>query len=106
MPGKQRQRLDHADHRPWRPFNAAPIRPPDSAVYAVLHSALREPRETKVLGVTIRSTRDEQDHVLYKGETLRIGRRLYKVNWVSAERQQIALVAYRDQDRVTAPLEV
>jgi hypothetical protein len=79
---------------------------PDTAVYAVLHSELREPHETKVLGVTISSSRDPQDYYLYKGETVRIGQRLYKVNWVSAERQQMALVAYREQDRVTAPLKV
>ena len=77
---------------------------PDGAVYAVLHGELREPQETKVLGVTVRSSRDPQDYYLYKGETIRIGRKLYKVNWVSMERQQVALVAYRDQDRVTAPL--
>jgi hypothetical protein len=79
---------------------------PDGAVYAVLHGELREPQETKVLGLTVRSTRDPQDYNLYRGESLRIGRRLYKVNWVSIERQQLALVAYRDQDRVSAPLKV
>ncbi|MFN8635625.1 MAG: hypothetical protein U0893_17395 [Chloroflexota bacterium] len=77
---------------------------PDGAVYAVLHAELREPQETKVLGVTVRSTRDPKDVYLYRGETIRIGRALYKVNWVSVERQQLALVAYRDQDRVTASL--
>jgi hypothetical protein len=77
---------------------------PDGAVYAVIHGELREPQETKVLGVTVRSTRDPKDYYLYKGETVRIGRKLYKVNWVSVERQQVALIAYRDQDRVTAPL--
>jgi hypothetical protein len=77
---------------------------PDGAVYAVVHGELREPQETKVLGVTVRSTRDPKDYYLYKGETIRIGRKLYKVNWVSVERQQVALIAYRDQDRVTAPL--
>ena len=77
---------------------------PDGAVYAVLHGELREPQETKVLGVTVRTTRDPQDYYLYKGETIRIGRKLYKVNWVSIERQQLALIAYREQDRVTAPL--
>jgi hypothetical protein len=77
---------------------------PDGAVYAVLHGELREAQETKVLGVTVRSTRDPKDYYLYKGETVRIGRKLYKVNWVSVERQQVALIAYRDQDRVTAPL--
>lgn len=77
---------------------------PDGAVYAVLHGELREAQETKVLGVTVRSTRDPKDYYLYKGETIRIGRKLYKVNWVSIERQQVALIAYRDQDRVAAPL--
>jgi hypothetical protein len=79
---------------------------PDGAVYAVLHGELRDPQETKVLGVTVRSSREPQDYYLYRGETIRIGRKLYKVNWVSIERQQVALVAYRDQDRVTAPLKV
>jgi hypothetical protein len=79
---------------------------PDAAAYAVLRSELREPQETKVLGVTVRSTRDPRDHYLYKGETIRIGQKLYKVNWVSVERQQLALIVYREQDRVTAPLKV
>jgi len=77
---------------------------PDGAVYAVLHGELREAQETKVLGITVRSTRDPRDYYLYKGETVRIGQKLYKVNWVSIERQQVALIAYREQDRVTAPL--
>jgi hypothetical protein len=77
---------------------------PDGAVYAVIHGELREPQETKVLGMTVRSTRDPKDYYLYKGETIRIGRKLYRVNWVSVERQQLALVVYRDQDRVSAAL--
>lgn len=76
----------------------------DAAIYAVLHGELRTPQDTKVLGMTVRSTRDPQDYYLYKGETVRIGQKLYRVNWVSMERQQVALVAYRDQDRVAAPL--
>jgi hypothetical protein len=76
---------------------------PDTAVYATLKSELRVLDETKVLGVTLRSTRDPREHHLYRGETFRVGARLYKVNWVSVERQQAAIVAYRDQDRVTAP---
>jgi hypothetical protein len=77
---------------------------PDGAVYAVLHGELRTPKETTVFGVSVRSTRDPQDYYLYKGETIRIGQKLYKMNWVSLERQQIALISYREQDRVTAPL--
>jgi hypothetical protein len=76
----------------------------DAAIYAVLHGELRTPQETKVLGLTVRTTRDPQDFYLYKGETVRIGQKLYKVNWVSMERQQVALVVYREQDRVAAPL--
>jgi hypothetical protein len=77
---------------------------PDGALFVTLRGELREPRETKILGTTVQSTRDPRDYYLYKGESLRIGKTIYKVNWVSAERQQIALVAYRDQDRVSAPL--
>jgi hypothetical protein len=79
---------------------------PDAAVYAVLRSALRTPRETRVLGMVVRTTRDEQEHYLYKGESFRLGRRLFKVNWVSLERRQMAIGAYRDPDRVTAPLKI
>jgi hypothetical protein len=77
---------------------------PDTAIYAVLHGELRQPNETKILGVTLHSSRDPQDYFLYKGETVRIGQKLYKVNWVSMERQQLALIQYRDQDRVAAQL--
>jgi hypothetical protein len=77
---------------------------PDAALYATLHSELRQPNDTKVLGVTVRSSREPRDDYLYKGETVRIGSKLYKVNWISAEGQQIALVAYRDQDHVSSPV--
>lgn len=76
----------------------------DAAIYAVLRGELKTPQETKVLGMTVHSTRDPQDYYLYKGETIRIGQKLYRVNWVSMERQQVALVAYREQDRVAASL--
>jgi hypothetical protein len=76
----------------------------DAALYASLHSELRQPNDTKVMGVTVRSTREPRDDYVYKGETVRIGTKLYKVNWISAERRQIALVAYRDQDHVSSPV--
>jgi len=76
----------------------------DASLYATLHSELRQSNDTKVMGVTIRSTKEPRDDYLYKGETVRIGAKLYKVNWISAERKQIALVLYRDQDHVTAPV--
>jgi hypothetical protein len=77
---------------------------PDAAVYAVVHSELKAPRETRVLGIVVRTDRDPRDYYLYKGESFRIGRRLYKVNWVSLDRRQMAVAAYRDPDRVTGPL--
>jgi len=77
---------------------------PDAALYATLHSDLRQSNDTKVFGVTVRSSRDPKDDYLYKGETVRIGAKLYKVNWISVERQQMALILYRDQDHVTAPI--
>ncbi len=76
---------------------------PDQSAYAVIHSELIVPRETRVMGLLVRSTREPRDDYLYKGETFRVGRRLYKVNWVSFERQQVAVAAYRDADRATAP---
>jgi hypothetical protein len=54
--------------------------------------------------MVVNSTRDPRDYYLYKGETFRVGRKLYKVNWVSLERNQVAIATYRDPDRVTAPL--
>ena len=75
---------------------------PDQGVYAVVHSELVTPRETRILGMVVRRDRDPRDDYLYKGETFRVGRRLYKVNWVSLDRQQIAIAAYRDPDRATA----
>ena len=77
---------------------------PDQGVYAVVHSELIVPRETRVLGLLVRTDRDPRDEYLYKGESFRVGRRLYKVNWVSLDRQQVAVAAYRDPDRATAPL--
>ncbi len=77
---------------------------PDTAVYATLKTELRTAEETKILGMTVRSSRDPRDQHLYRGETFRLGNRLYKVNWVSVERQQMAITAYREQDRVTAPV--
>ena len=77
---------------------------PDATSYATVHTELNEPQENRVLGVVVGTTRDPRDFYLYKGESFRLGRRLYKVNWVSPERQQIAVAAYRDPDRVIAPL--
>jgi hypothetical protein len=77
---------------------------PDTALYAVIHAELRQPREIRVLGQLLRSDSDPHDHVVYKGETFRIGRALYRVNWISDAENAIAMAAYRVPDAVSAPL--
>ncbi len=79
---------------------------PEAAAYAVLHTELRSPREIRIFGVLLRSDRDPRDAFLYKGESIRVGRKLYKVNWVSLEHQQVALTAYRHPDQVTGTLKL
>jgi hypothetical protein len=77
---------------------------PDSALYAVIHAGLRQPRETRVLGQLLRSDSDPHDYVIYKGESFRIGRALYRVNWISQEEAAIAAATYRSPDAVRDPL--
>jgi hypothetical protein len=77
---------------------------PDTALYAVVHSELRQPRETRVLGQLLRSDSDPHDYVVYKGETFRISHVMYRVNWVSDADSAIAIAAYRHPDAVSAPL--
>jgi hypothetical protein len=77
---------------------------PDTAQYAVIHAELRQPRETRVLGQLIRSDSDPHDHVVYKGETFRIGRALYRVNWVSEVDNALAAATYRNPDAVIGAL--
>jgi hypothetical protein len=77
---------------------------PDTALYAVMHAELRQPRETRLLGQLLRSDSDPHDHVVYKGETFRIGRALYRVNWISQEDGSLAAATYRHPDAVSAPL--
>jgi hypothetical protein len=75
----------------------------DAAQYAVIHAELRQPRETRLLGQVLRSDSDPHDYVVYKGETFRIGRALYRVNWVSLEAAQVAAGVYRHPDAVSSP---
>ncbi len=77
---------------------------PDTAQYAVFHAQLRQPRETRVLGQLLRSDPDAHDYVLYKGETFRIGRALYRVNWISQEEMAIAAGVLRHPDATTVTL--
>ena len=77
---------------------------PDTALYAVIHAELRQPRETRVLGQLIRSDPDAHDYVVYKGETFRVSRALYRVNWISQDESALAAGRYRNPDAVSAPL--
>lgn len=78
----------------------------DEAQYAVILRRLETPREQRVLGITVRQDWDEAEYVLYKGESFRLGRAYYKVNWLSVEQQDLAIGRYRTPDTVTAPLKI
>lgn len=77
---------------------------PDTALYAVFHAELRQPHETRLLGQLVRSDADPHDHVVYKGETFRLGRALYRVNWISQSDGTVAAGVVRQPDSVTQPL--
>jgi hypothetical protein len=77
---------------------------PDTALYAVIHAELRQPRETRVLGQLLRSDSDPHDYVIYKGETFRVSRALYRVNWISQAESALAAGTYKSPDTVSASL--
>ena len=77
---------------------------PDTALYAVIHAQLRQPRETRILGQLVRSDADPHDYVIYKGETFRLSRALYRVNWISQDESALAAGRYRNPDAVRAAL--
>jgi hypothetical protein len=77
---------------------------PDTTLYAVIHAELRQPRETRILGQLLRSDRDPHDYVIYKGETFRLSRALYRVNWISQGDNALAAATYKNPDGVSAPL--
>ena len=79
---------------------------PDTALYAVVHAQLRQPRETRLLGQVIRSDTDPHDYAVYKGETFRIGRVVYRVNWISQDDNGLAAGVVRRPDAVTAQLKL
>jgi hypothetical protein len=76
----------------------------DTALYATIHAELRQPRETRVLGQLIRSDSDPHDYAVYKGEVFKIGRAVYRVNWISQEENAIAAGVVRNPDAITQPL--
>lgn len=77
---------------------------PDFAQYALLQRQYKVPRETKVFGFTVYVDRGEQQYVLDRGVTFRIGKMLYKVNWISGADQQLAAATYRNPDQFAGTL--
>jgi len=77
---------------------------PDTALYAVVHAELRQPRETRLLGQLVRSDSDPHDYVVYKGETFRVGHAVYRVNWISQETNSLGAGVLRNPDAMTQPL--
>jgi hypothetical protein len=77
---------------------------PDTALYAVIHAELRQPRETRLLGQVVRADADPHDYAIYKGETFRLSRALYRVNWISQQENALAAGRYKNPDAVGAPL--
>ena len=77
---------------------------PDTAEYATIHAELRQPNVTRLLGQVVRSDSDAHDYVVYKGEMFRIGRAVYRVNWVSQDENAVAAGVVRNPDGVTQAL--
>jgi hypothetical protein len=77
---------------------------PDFVQYAVLQRQYQVPHETKLLGLTIHVDRGEQQYILDRGESFRIGSQLYKVNWISSGDIRMAVATYRDPDQFAGEL--
>ncbi|HEY7060508.1 MAG TPA: hypothetical protein VII06_03445 [Chloroflexota bacterium] len=77
---------------------------PATAQYAVARRELLTPQPRRVLGLPIGEDRGEREHVLYQGQSFRLGTHYYKVNWVSLDRQQVAIARYRSADGVIGGL--
>lgn len=74
------------------------------ADYAVLDRQYITPKTTSLFGITLRVDRGQRQYVLDRGETFRIGQVLYKVNWISASQNRMALGTYRYPDRFAGKL--
>jgi hypothetical protein len=71
---------------------------PEVAQYALVADRLRTPRETRVLGVVVSRSDDARQRVLYRAQLFRVGRALYKVNWVGFEGQQVGIGRLRSAE--------
>src|SRR5579864_1950201 len=76
---------------------------PQTAQYAMIHAELRQPRVTRVLGQVIRTDSDPHDYVVYTGEVFRIGKQVYRVNWISQDDSAMAAGIVRTPDTITQP---
>ena len=77
---------------------------PETALYAAIHAELRQPRETRMLGQLLRSDSDPHEYAVYKGEVFRVGRAVYRVNWISQEERAVGAGVLRHPDALTQPL--
>ena len=75
-----------------------------TAQYAVVRRELASPQPRRVLGVPLGEDRGQHEHYLYRGQSFRLGPHYYKVNWVSVDRQQVAIARYRTADGAFGPL--
>ena len=75
-----------------------------TAQYAVVRRTFLEPQARRILGLPLGTDRGEQEHYLYQGQSFRLGPHYYKVNWVSLDRQQVAIARYRSADGVIGRL--
>ena len=79
--------------------------PAEYRQFAVIHRERLAPKARSVLGVPLPADREEADFYLDRGELFQIGPVLFKVNWVSASQQQLALTTLRYPDQAAGPIE-
>ena len=79
--------------------------PAEHRQFAVIHRERLAPKARSVLGVPLPADREEADFYLDQGELFQIGSVLFKVNWVSASQQQMALTTLRYPDQAAGPVE-
>lgn len=78
--------------------------PAEYRQFGVVHRELITPRERSILGLPLPAERDAADFYLDRGELFQIGATLFKVNWLSATQQQLAIAALRNPDQAAGPI--
>jgi hypothetical protein len=77
---------------------------PEVAQFARVRDRLKTPAERRVLGIVVSRSDDEREQLLYKAQLFRVGRALYKVNWVAFDGQQVAIGRLRSADTAVGAL--